>query len=1106
MSQQQPIPPQTQSPPQPQQFQPQQTQMQPPFTQPQVQLQRPSLTPSVSASSQGSRSGDPQRIKEANARLLRRHREVVSRTNDFLGFMGVMNSAQGNLRKWLDNTKAYYAEARPLILMVLRCALKTLKTLWGLEETDFFHVSMGIDFDPRVGAFKEVMQVVQKYTAYFARENNEEWTVRYLLESINPEIRFAPLPPVALRGLPPSQLAIVASSRSAEALHPTPAHPAISASTSSAAANSPTAASFHPAAAAYSGSAPNSTVGPSEVIAPHLYLAAQDSISAHGQPKISPPVPPQVPMANPAPMANSATIASPAAIVNPAPVSAPMPVAPPQAPMQAQIPTGIQPIAPHMSTLQPATPTKPPVAASPQNAGAAPIAASPSAVAPPPVVAPPAPVAPATQATQPSVVASSTSATMPAPPIQASPPPAQPSPATQPVSAPSASSAQPAPSTQPVLPTSAATPSDTPSASAASAPPATAPSAPFAPPSSTTVMPTVPSATANAPSASGNTPSTSTPPPKPRRPRKMDAEARKRMLQAEAARREQKTAQNQSQSPQLGAAQVGGAKEGEAGGLKTEGTQSAKLELTQSPQLGTLQSPQMAKAQGPQVEAAKTPKVESAQSPLARTVQELPNRATQSSVPGATQSLQSAQTASPQSARTASPQASPSRQTTPAQAARPSTSTSPTTFRPSTLRQSTAPLEGSTVASEPEAVPHDVAPTQDVSMEPVAQEDVEMTDRNEMKLENPQATRASETGALPKDAIELESTEPAAKSDDVQMNAPLEEAMDVDQTDDEPAPQPTIAVEEAPAEQPQVEKETAIEPATESLLPPAAYGLHSPVAEGPQPPAAYAPRPPADVSMAAPEDPGAALSRATSSSFASPAPKSPPQRALTPVPPPDDIGLRICGFTFAGESTVEKCTLYWQVRPTQVPSVKAWNTRTQCTTDFSRAYRDASCITLACYAASDLPASIKDNRYHITSKRPSWPTHTKVRLTVQDGNKERVLSLSPPFKVSRFVLVVSIRSHHPQQPTYYAHSQLTPDGLFDLTPFSAEGANQVTLYLYRAPGDNTDYCFHLYGHRPTPAMVEQVVQAQRRKEEWNGVLASLAKPFDFTLPGVGVGA
>ena len=56
----------------------------------------------------------------------------------------------------------------------IQCALKTLKTLWGLEETDFFHVSMGIDFDPRVGAFKEVMQVVQKYTAYFARENNEE--------------------------------------------------------------------------------------------------------------------------------------------------------------------------------------------------------------------------------------------------------------------------------------------------------------------------------------------------------------------------------------------------------------------------------------------------------------------------------------------------------------------------------------------------------------------------------------------------------------------------------------------------------------------------------------------------------------------------------------------------------------------------------------------------------------------------------------------------------------------------------------------------------------------------------------------------------------------
>ena len=62
----------------------------------------------------------------------------------------------------------------PLTIRSTQCALKTLKTLWGLEETDFFHVSMGIDFDPRVGAFKEVMQVVQKYTAYFARENNEE--------------------------------------------------------------------------------------------------------------------------------------------------------------------------------------------------------------------------------------------------------------------------------------------------------------------------------------------------------------------------------------------------------------------------------------------------------------------------------------------------------------------------------------------------------------------------------------------------------------------------------------------------------------------------------------------------------------------------------------------------------------------------------------------------------------------------------------------------------------------------------------------------------------------------------------------------------------------
>ncbi|KAL1683499.1 hypothetical protein EV122DRAFT_273147 [Schizophyllum commune] len=1041
MSQQQPLPPQSQSPPQSMQPQPQQTQMQPPFAQPQLQaqaqLQRPSLTPSVSTSSQTSRSGDPQKIKEANARLLRRHREIVSRTDDFLGFMGVMNSAQGNLRKWLDNTKAYYAEARPL------CALKTLKTLWGLEETDFFHVSMGIDFDPRVGAFKEVMQVVQKYTAYFARENNEEWTVRYLLESINPEIRFAPTPPVALRGLSASQLqAIVTSSRSAESPQAAPVHPAIFASTSSAAANSPTAASFNPAAAAYSGSTPNSTVGPSEVIAPHLYLAAQESISAHGQPQISPPVPPQVPMANPAPMTNTAPTTN----------SMPVPVPPSQAPTLVQLPAATRPIAPHISTPQPATPT----VASPQNAGAAP-------TVPPSATASPAVVAPAAQAAPSPVIAASTSATMPTP-SQASPPP-QPSPSTQP-----ASSAQPAPTTQPVSTTQPAQPASSSQTL-----------------SSTPIAPTAPSTSAATPSASAGAPTTpaatpSAPPPKPRRPRKMDAEARKRMLAAEAARREQKVAQSQSQSPQIGAGQE----------AKVEPTQSPLLGTLQSQQNGTMQGPQMAKAQSPQVEAVKAPKVESVQSPLARTVQELPNRTTQSPLHGAVQSPHAAGTASPQAERTASPQAGPSRQTTPAQATRPAASTSPATIRPSTLRQSMAPLEQSEMALQPEAIPQDTAPTQDAPMQQIAQEDVDMADANEVKMELTQTGLADETSTSQSAQAPAES---GANVNDVQMEAPPiypepSTAIKVDQTFEPPVPQPTIAVSEATAERPQIETETAAEPATEGhrppagqdLLPPAAYGLRPPAAYGPRPPAAEGPhppsveglQPPADVSMAAPEDSGAALSRATSSSFASPAPKSPPQRALTPVPPPDDVGLRVCGFTFAGGSTVEKCTFNWQVKPAQVASVKAWNNRSQCTTDFSRAYRDASCITLGCYAASDLPTSIKDNRYHITSKRPTWPTRTKVRLTIQAGNKERVLSLSPPFK-------------------------LTPDGLFDLTPYSVSGANQVTLYLYRAPGDTTDYCFHLYGHRPTPAMVEQVVRAQRRGEEWRETLEELGRPFDFGL-------
>ena len=44
------------------------------------------------------------------------------------------------------------------------------------------------------------------------------------------------------------------------------------------------------------------------------------------------------------------------------------------------------------------------------------------------------------------------------------------------------------------------------------------------------------------------------------------------------------------------------------------------------------------------------------------------------------------------------------------------------------------------------------------------------------------------------------------------------------------------------------------------------------------------------------------------------------------------VGLRVCGFTFAGGSTVEKCTFNWAVKPAQVASVKAWNNRNQCTT------------------------------------------------------------------------------------------------------------------------------------------------------------------------------
>ncbi|KAL1747006.1 hypothetical protein HDZ31DRAFT_61704 [Schizophyllum fasciatum] len=461
---------------------------------------------------------------------------------------------------------------------------------------------------------------------------------------------------------------------------------------------------------------------------------------------------------------------------------------------------------------------------------------------------------------------------------------------------------------------------------AASIPPLAATPTPLAPPaaivspviasaaaaSSSTMPPqsaTPPAHPAQSASAPPPTQSNSAPAPKPHRPgkKKMDAETRRRLLQVEASRREQRTAQNSSpratQSPQPGAAQS-----------PVAGTmQSPQIPTTQDPQTRTTQSPQMGNAQSPQTQPVQSPRLGMAQSP--------------------------------------GPQMRTSRQSTPAQAVRPTASVSPAAAR-APSRLSATPMQEVVAAPEHDATP---AP---------AREDVDMEDGTKQVAEDTQ-TPAQEAPV----AKEMEAFDPSTKfvadASDADVHAPSK--MEVDDAE------PESPLASLPQE-------------------PIAQNLPESLTQGPSPP-------PSGFETLSP-DPRV---RATPALDQIPALSEAIQRDPTPVPPPDDVGLLVCSYKFSYESAISYCTFHWDMTPQQMLGAKAWNSRAKCTTDFARAYRDVLCLSIGCYIAPHDPkpksGAGSDKLHHITSVRPTWPS-SNLCMTLNEVEGEPLVSLSPPFKLT----------------------------------------------------------------------------------------------------------
>jgi len=106
-------------------------------------------------------------------------------------------------------------------------------------------------------------------------------------------------------------------------------------------------------------------------------------------------------------------------------------------------------------------------------------------------------------------------------------------------------------------------------------------------------------------------------------------------------------------------------------------------------------------------------------------------------------------------------------------------------------------------------------------------------------------------------------------------------------------------------------------------------------------------------------------------------------------------------------------------------------------------------------------------RDFVSSHQPSWPQAGGIRLSLTAG-KQYELPLSPPLL-------------------------MTQDGLVDLSPYLAEGDNNLELDFTR---DSSKYVFALILHPPTPAQWAWKSERCKREQDWKDWIKSLSRPFN----------
>jgi hypothetical protein len=180
---------------------------------------------------------------------------------------------------------------------------------------------------------------------------------------------------------------------------------------------------------------------------------------------------------------------------------------------------------------------------------------------------------------------------------------------------------------------------------------------------------------------------------------------------------------------------------------------------------------------------------------------------------------------------------------------------------------------------------------------------------------------------------------------------------------------------------------------------------------------------------------------------------------------------------------------------------------------------DASCLSLACYRASDAFPLITTPTTNSTDTDPeaalpfdkllssspikcSWPRSAYGWFTVNDAKVSAVHM--PPFIVRLFIYLFfrMLVANSTQQ-------QRTADDFVDISAYARSGKNTIEVHHQSADIDLSEYVLTVFVHTPSVSETARLKAKGDEMREWDGLLDMISRvggypKFDWTTGSVAV--